>query len=125
MPELQLPTISDAFMRQGLAESRDYTVVVLHRGPAYDPPRTDPIIWEHGRRNFALRAAGWLAIVCPMRDGGPIAGLGIFDGTPAEIEELMRGDPAVAADVLTFEVHPARSFAGDCLPTPGARTGQR
>src|SRR5712692_2059956 len=27
------------------------------KGPAYDPPRSDGVIWEHGRRNFALRAA--------------------------------------------------------------------
>src|SRR6202040_2838663 len=76
---LQLPEISDAFMQRALPTTRGYTVVILKKGPAYDPPRSDGIIWEHGRRNFALRAAGLLSIVCPIRDESAVAGIGIFD----------------------------------------------
>jgi hypothetical protein len=115
-PELNLPPITDDVMRQGMAGTRAYTVVILRKGPAYDPPNSDPIIWEHGRRNFALRAAGLLPIVCPIRDATQVAGIGIFNAEPAATEQILRGDPAVQAGVLTYEIHPSRSFPGDALP---------
>jgi hypothetical protein len=113
----KLPVISDQAMQEGLATTRGYTVVILKKGPAYDPPRTNPIIVEHGRRNFALRAAGLLAIVCPISDGTEVAGVGIFAADPPTVEQVLLGDPAVQAGVLRFEVHAARSFPGDALPS--------
>jgi hypothetical protein len=117
MSHLSLPDISDEFMRQGLASTASYTVVFLKKGPNYAPPRSDAIIREHGRRNFALRAAGLLSIVCPIADGTEWAGIGVFSAAPTEVEQILAGDPAVAADVLRFEVHAARSFPGDSLPS--------
>jgi hypothetical protein len=114
--DLNLPSITDDFMRQGMASTRAYTIAILRRGPAYDPPHSDPIIWEHGRRNYALRAAGLLSIVCPIRDDSGVAGIGIFTADLAATERILQGDPAVQAGVLAFEVHPSRSFPGDCLP---------
>jgi len=111
-----LPTISDDDMRAGLASTREFTIAVLKKGPGYDPPRTDPIIWEHGRRNFALRASGVLAIVCPIRDQTEMAGVGIFDADASSVDHILRGDPAVQAGVLTYAIHPSRSFPGDSLP---------
>ena len=29
-----------------------------------------PIVWEHGRRNFALRADGLVSIILPVADDG-------------------------------------------------------
>jgi hypothetical protein len=116
-PGLDLPYISDELMHQGLARTRGYTVVILKKGPAYDPPRSDAIIWEHGRRNFALRAAGLLAIVCPVADGSALAGVGIFDADTPTVEQILLGDPAIQAGLLTYEIHPARSFPGDALPS--------
>jgi hypothetical protein len=115
-PELNLPPISDDLMRQGMAGTRAYTVAVVWKGPAYDPPNSDPIIWEHGRRNFALRAAGWLSVVCPIRDATNMAGVAIFNADAAFVEQILQGDPAVQAGVLTYEIHPSRSFPGDALP---------
>ena len=113
---LNLPSISDDFMRQGMAGTRAYTIALLRKGPAYDPPKSDPIIWEHGRRNYALRAAGLLSIVCPIRDDTDMAGVGIFDADVPAADQILRGDPAVQAGVLTYELHPSRSFPGDALP---------
>ena len=113
-----LPDVSDDLMRQLLPTTRPFTIVILHKGPAYDPPRSDAIIWEHGRRNFALRAAGLLRIVCPIADGSPLAGVGVFDADVEATRHILDGDPAIQAGVLTGEVHASRSFPGDALPPP-------
>jgi hypothetical protein len=111
-----LPHISDEIMQQGLVSTRAYTIAILKKGRAYDPPRSDPIIWEHARRNFALRAAGVLSIVCPIADGTDLAGIDIFDADAAAVERTMLDDPAIEAGVLTYEIHGCRSFPGDGLP---------
>jgi hypothetical protein len=38
-------------------------------GPNRRMEGVDGIIWEHGRRNFSLRADGLLSIICPVGDG--------------------------------------------------------
>ena len=108
--------ITDDDMREMLGKSRAYTAVLLRRTPNRDAPGADAIVWEHGRRNFELRAGGRLAIVCPITDGGEWSGIGIFDATPEETARLMDEDPGVKAGIFTYEVHPVRSFPGDALP---------
>jgi len=111
-----MKTITDDDMRQMIATTREFAAVILRHGPRHGEPGAAPIIWEHGRRNFALRAEGLLRIVCPIRDASNVAGIGIFAGSVDEIDRLMREDPAVKAGVLVHEVHPCRSFPGDALP---------
>jgi hypothetical protein len=108
--------ISDEFMRDMLAKSRAYTVVLLKAGPNRDVENVDATVWEHARRNFSLRAVGALAIVCPITDDSEWRGIGIFDATPDEVTALMEDDPGVQTGVFEYEVHPVRSFPGDCLP---------
>jgi hypothetical protein len=116
LPQTRLPDISDAQMQANLGRSREYAVLVLRAGPNYASSGTPALIWEHGRRNFALRAAGKLAIVCPVLDDSDLCGVGLFDASVDETRKLMADDPAVLAGVLTVEVHPGRSFPGDVLP---------
>jgi hypothetical protein len=108
--------ITDDLMRQMLTLSREYSAVILKKGPAYGAPGADKIVWEHGRRNFVLRAEGVLSIVCPVVDNGEVRGLGIFNGTVEEIRKVMDDDPGVKAGVFVYEIHPCRSFPGDRLP---------
>ena len=108
--------ITDDYMKAMLTRSAPYSVVILERGPAYDSPGSDVIIWEHGRRNFELRAAGLLAVVCPVPDDSDVCGIGIFTPPPDEVARLMDDDPGVRAAVFTYRVHPCRSFPGDGLP---------
>ena len=108
--------ITDDYMLEMMTTTKEYTFLLLSRGPNWDHPDRDNIIWEHGRRNFALRAAGVLAIVCPVLDDSGACGIGIFNATPEETAHIYAADPAVEAGVMTFEVHPVRSFPGDCLP---------
>jgi YCII-related domain len=108
--------ITDDFMREMLAKSRTYTVVLLKATPRRQAPEANAIIWEHGRRNFALRAEGVLAIVCPVTDDSGWSGVGIFDAPVDEVIRIMDEDPGVKAGIFTYEVHPVRGFPGSCLP---------
>ncbi len=111
-----MTAISDDYMRQMLGRTREYCLVILKAGPQYAQPGADRIIWEHGRRNFLLRAEGQLAIVCPVNDGSEVKGVGLFTGDPEQTRRIMDGDPGVQAEVFRYEIHPCRSFPGDRLP---------
>ena len=108
--------ITDEYMREMLGKSREYTLVLLTATAERELDGADALVWEHGRRNFSLRAEGLLSIVCPVADESDLAGLGIFTGTPEEVAEVMEEDPAVKAGLFTYEVHPVRGFPGDRLP---------
>ncbi|VVB86791.1 Uncharacterised protein [uncultured archaeon] len=108
--------ITDEFMRQMLPTARNYCIVILRAGPKINEPGVEKIIWEHGRRNFALRAEGVLSIVCPVIDGSEIKGVGIFDASIEETKRIMDEDPGVKAEAFVYELHACRGFPGDCLP---------
>ena len=108
--------ITDSFMRQALSRTKTYTLVILKSGPNRNQLGVEKIIWEHGRRNFALRADGLLSIVCPVADGGDVSGIGIFNAGIDEVKKIMDEDPGVKEGVFVYEIHACRSFPGDCLP---------
>ncbi|HVU14403.1 MAG TPA: hypothetical protein VHD90_24160 [Phototrophicaceae bacterium] len=111
-----MPTISDDEMRQMMTTTKPYTVIILKATPKLKEAGMDKVVWEHGRRNFELRAEGKLAVVMPIRDGSDVSGVGIFNATVEETQALMDGDPGVQAGIFTYEVHASRSFPGDSLP---------
>lgn len=111
-----MTTITDEFMRQMLAKTKNYSIVILKAGPNKNEDGAEKIIWEHGRRNFELRADGVLSIVCPISDGSNISGVGIFNADVEEVKKIMEEDPAVKAGVLIYEIHACRSFPGSSLP---------
>ncbi|MEW1648654.1 hypothetical protein [Streptomyces sp. NPDC091219] len=107
--------VSDDEMRRALTTAKTYTAVILHQGPAFGTPDAGPILWEHGRRNFALRAQGALNIVCPVTDDTTTCGIGIMNTDMETAHDIIAEDPAVKAGILTFTLHPVRSFPGDSL----------
>ena len=111
-----MTTITDEYMKQMMTTTKTYTAIILKKGPEFKMPDSYPTIWEHGRRNFALRADGLLSIVCPINDGTEIAGIGIFNADEEETKKIMDGDPTIVAGILVYEIHPVRSFPGDSLP---------
>jgi len=113
---IPLPAITDEVMRERLQAARAYTAVLLRATDKLVRPDVDPIIWEHGRRNFALREHGVLAIVLPATDDSDWSGLGIFTAPPDDVRAIMDHDPGVTAGIFTYEVHPVRGFPGSCLP---------
>lgn len=113
--------ITDEFMTQMLSRARDYSIVILKAVPNRSRPGAEKIIREHARRNFLLRARGLLPIVCPITDGGDLAGIGIFNADVDLVKSIMDEDPAVKEGILVYEAHPFRSFPGDCLPAEEIR----
>lgn len=116
-----LPEVSESQLIAALAGTRPYTVVLLKAGPRYSPPgpNRDPevaaTILQHGIRNMRLRLAGLLRVVCPVADGSDVAGVGVFDATPEECDAIYSRDPAVVASILTYEIHPTRTFPDSSL----------
>lgn len=103
-------------MKQMMMTTKPYTVVILTKGPNFNRPDAPGIIWEHGRRNFQLRAEGLLSVVLPIRAEGDKAGVGVFNADVEQTKKIIEGDPAVMEGVLNFEVYATRSFPGDSLP---------
>jgi len=110
-----LPPISDDFMRENLLKAKQFTIVLLKKARAVGEGDA-PIIWEHGRRNFSLREAGLMPIVCPVRDDSDLAGLCLFTAGADEAARIMDGDPGVRAGLFSYEVHETKSFPGSALP---------
>jgi hypothetical protein len=103
-------------MKEMIAKTKSYTLVLLKAGPKRNEPGIEKIIWEHGRRNFMLRAEGVLPIVCPVADGSEIRGVGIFNAGVDAVKRVMDEDPGVKAGLYVYEMHSCRSFPGDRLP---------
>jgi len=108
--------ITDEFMEQMISRTKNYSLVILKAGPNRNIPGIEKLIWEHGRRNFALREDGVLPIVCPISDDSNIKGIGIFDSSVEEVKLIMDEDPGVKEGVFVYEIHACRSFPGDKLP---------
>ena len=111
-----LPAITDEVMHERLRAARRRTVVLLHATGQLVRPDADPIIWEHGRRDFALREHGVLPIVLPATGDNDLAGLYIFNAPPDGVRAIMDHDPGVAAGIFTYEIYPVGGFPGSCLP---------
>ncbi|MGH2644126.1 MAG: hypothetical protein ACRDE2_09270 [Chitinophagaceae bacterium] len=116
MKDFNQITITDDIMNERIAQAKQYTLMILKEGPNRHIENVRNIIWEHGRRNFALRESGVLPIVCPVADGSDVCGIGIFTLSPEEVKKLYDEDPGVKQGVFVFEVHPCRGFPGSSLP---------
>ena len=107
--------ITDDYMNERISKAKGYALMVLKPTPDYLKPDSRPIVWEHGRRNMALQAAGIMPIVCLVGDE-QISGIGIFNTDADEAQAIMAEDPGVRAGIFTFEIHGCRGFPGDALP---------
>jgi hypothetical protein len=108
--------ITDEFMKEMLTKRKNYCTVILKDGPNCNMADANKIVWEHGRRNFALRREGIMPIVCQVSDEGDVSGICIFNASVDKTKEIMDEDPGVKAGIFIYEVHLCRSFPGDCLP---------
>ena len=111
-----MPEITDEYMQEMLGKSKTYTAMLLRVTEKASKPDGPKIIWEHGRRNFALRADGKLPIVCPAADESDWAGVGIFDATPEEVERIMADDPGSRQGSLPTSCTPSAASPAPALP---------
>src|SRR6516164_6619770 len=112
---------TDEMLQGALQHIRPYTVCILKAGLSFQEPGpareswvTD-LIWEHGKRNYALYLAGLMRIVCPIGDGSGTTGVGIFDADPDKVDQIMRQDPGVKAGLFTYELHATQTFPESTL----------
>ena len=106
--------ITDEYMNEMRGQAKDYSFVLLTKTAAFGED-SRPTVWEHGRRNFSLRAQGMVPIVCPITDDSALAGFYVFNASPDEARRIMTEDPGVQAGLFTFDVHPCQGFPGDAL----------
>jgi hypothetical protein len=111
-----MATVTDEYMKEEIAKAKNYSIVIVRKGPAYKMPEMFPVLWEHARRNFSLKLEGILPVVCPGNDDSDFAGIAVFITGEDETRTIMDEDPAIKAGVLTYELHVARSFPGSSLP---------
>jgi hypothetical protein len=109
-------TITDEYMNEMISKTRSYCIVLLKHGPNWNMQGAERTIWEHGRRNFALKNSGALPIVCPVSDASDLSGVGIFNTDPEQLKLIMEEDPGVKEGIFIYEIHPCRSFPGSALP---------
>lgn len=107
--------ITDEYMKEMSQKAKPYTIMILHKTRKSKELGAEKILWEHGRRNHKLRKEGKLLIVCPVRDETDVSGIGVFSTNMEETKKIYDEDPGVKAGIFTYEVHPTRSFPGDCL----------
>jgi hypothetical protein len=107
--------ITDEYMQGMLAKIKPYCIALLK--PAANPPseNVQQILWEHGRRNFGLRAEGKVSIVAPVSREADVAGLYIFNVSEEEAIEILKDDPAVKAGIFEYSTYSCMSFPGDSL----------
>ena len=111
-----MTVITDEYMYEMLARTKEYCILILRPGPNAKKTGNKKIIFEHGRRNFALRADGLLSIVCPVTAQANVNGVGIFNTSIEETKKIMDADPGVQAGIFEYQLYPCRSFPGDSLP---------
>jgi hypothetical protein len=123
-----LPAVTDEMLRDALQGIRPYTVCILRAGPGFQEPGpardswVTELIWEHGKRNYALYLAGLMRIVCPVGDGSGTTGVGIFDADADEVDRIMRQDPGVKAGVFSYDIHPTQTFPESRLTSASPAT---
>jgi len=107
--------ITDEYTHDMLMTLKPFAVVLLRATPKRNEAGADQIVWEHGRRNLALRKDGRLCIVLPGNDESDIGGMMIFRTDVEETRKIMDEDPSVKAGIYAYDIHSVLGFPGDCL----------
>ena len=108
--------ITDEFMRQMQAKTKEYCVCILRTTPKRGQTGANRFLTEHNRRSWVLRVDGPLSILCQISDGSGVISVSIFNASVDEVKKIMEEDPAVKAGIFTYELHAIRGFPGDMLP---------
>lgn len=110
-----MTNITDEYMQGMLATIKPYCMVLLKPAANEATENVQQVLWEHGRRNFGLRADGIISIVAPVTKEADVSGLYIFNTSEEEAAAIMKDDPAIKAGIFDFFTYPLMSFPGDSL----------
>ncbi len=103
--------VTDQEMQRLLGGAPKRFAFLLRPGPKFGA-ETQALQWEHARNMFTLLRAGRLASVTALMDGTDVLGVGVMEASSkAEVEALLREDPAIQGARLSFEILSAASFA--------------
>ncbi|NYJ03547.1 hypothetical protein HNR19_004245 [Nocardioides thalensis] len=110
-----MSTITDEQVQELAATAQPYSVALLSWGPRREQAGADEIERAHQRRMVSLRAAGVIAVLCPVASD-TVCGVAIMTVPADEARAVMADDPCVQAGMMTCDVHPCHGFPGDSLP---------
>ncbi|BDD82925.1 hypothetical protein TPB0596_26880 [Tsukamurella pulmonis] len=108
-------TVTDQQIQDLVQTARPFSLVILRWGPRRAQDDAAAIELEHQRRMVSLRAAGVIAILCPILDD-TMAGMAVMTVSTERAAEIIADDPCVRAEMMRGEVYPCLSFPGDALP---------
>ncbi|MGV8123460.1 MAG: hypothetical protein AB2L14_27215 [Candidatus Xenobiia bacterium LiM19] len=100
-----------------LGNMKPYIVLIYRKGRNYDSPDRQRIIQaEHLPYIFELREKEIILLSMPINDSSDIVALGIFNlSDKNEALRYVKEDPAVNADIFTFEILNALGMKSDML----------
>ncbi len=102
-----------------IAKGKQYTIVLLKRGPNYDNMEADAVRQnqiQHLQYLFDLRGKGILAINGPVTDESEIVGVSIYNSSDKqEVESFVTNDPGVISGRFIYEIYSWFSIPGDKL----------
>jgi uncharacterized protein len=113
------PDITDAMVAAQVERSRWFWILLLKDGPLDDLPEREAAAVQaaHLRHLLTLQRRGQLTLFGPVREAGPLRGIGVVTvETREEAEALFAKDPWVAAGGLVAEIRPFFTMPGVCLP---------
>ena len=102
-----MPEITPAFIQSQIQRGRKHCLVLLKRGPNrdQDDATADRLQMEHLTHLFTRIQEGALVVNGPVMGHGEIVGISIYESADrAEVEAMVRADPAVTAGRLTYEI---------------------
>ena len=105
-------------IKKELSAGKPYVVAVLTRGEKFitDKAGAEAMRAKHFEHLFQLRAEGKVSVVFGTRENGELRTIELFLlSDKAEVERLVKADPAVQADHFAYELHAVTGLPGDMV----------
>ena len=105
-------------IQKELGKGKPYIVAILRRGKKFitDKAQAEAMRAKHFAHLFQLRAEGKVTVIFGTRENGEIRTIELFQSPDkAEVERLVKGDPAVEAEHFSFELLQMTGLPGDTV----------
>jgi uncharacterized protein YciI len=105
--ENAMTDVTPQFIQAQIARGRKHTIVFLKKGPKRDQPaaEADHLQIMHLTHLFALMLEKRLVVNGPVMGHDDIVGISLYESADrAEVEAMVKADPAVAAGRLSYDI---------------------